>query len=68
MKRYISTSLTVVGLFMIGFAQLVGIGTVLFEWANDIQLSTALWDGFVRWILMVFNGLVILLAGVVIED
>ena len=47
-------------LMVIGFggAQISAIGVAIYDWAHDVELSMALWNGFVIWLKLMALGII----------
>jgi len=63
------TVIAVIGLLIMGFANIAGIGYGLYLWgAVGNPLSAAAWGGFVIWIKMIITGFVLFIGGYINSD
>lgn len=60
--------LVIVGFFLMVFANLVALGTGLYDWAFNTTLALAAWNGFVVWLKMIGVGLCSLIVGMILGD
>lgn len=59
-------ALTVVGIVVAGFANLAGIGYLLYLWGSvGLAFSAAAWSAFVLWLKLIGTGLLMYIVGAV---
>jgi len=67
-KLMVGYILVIIGFFLMAFANLVAIGTCLYEWAFNVDLAHAAWGSFVLWMKMMGGGVVSLIVGLVLGE
>jgi hypothetical protein len=68
MRYYIGVTMALLGIILVGSAQFIGIGTVLYDWSHNLAFSMAAWNGFVRWIVLSLIGIILTVAGLIIKE
>lgn len=65
MKDIFLLIFTVLGVPLLVFAQVTGIGVFLYQWGvEDVTLGLAAWTGFKYWISMMVTGVVSILIAI----
>jgi len=57
-------------MIIIGFAgaQISAIGITLYDWSHGVQISMALWNGFIIWVKLMSLGLIGFIGAVLTGD
>lgn len=69
MKVWLATALASLGVLLLVFAQITGIGVFLYKWGvADMTIGLAMWTGFKYWFWMMITGLVLIIIAAVLKE
>jgi hypothetical protein len=68
MKDGIGSIIALIGIIVLVFAQITGIGTWLYTWSTGVALGASIWAGFVIWMKMMGVGLAAFIVGMIVKD
>ena len=67
-KELTAGILIFVGMILVVFAQITGLGVALYNWAHTMTIGPAAWSGFVMWLKMMGLGFPTLVMGFIIRE